>query len=234
MRRILKPAFSIFSSVPALLKAGHPIVQLGGFWSEQGKAQHIDIQGLIGDDFTLRHSQGSNGLVGLGYLIDGEQNPLYKMAYGVNAFYLAPTRVSGQVIQESLFTNLAYHYRLTHYPVYALAKSSIQTRFSQQYAITLEAGIGPNFVQASGFKESSLDGRTQPDHIFSNHTTATFSATAGIGLKSTPIFGQAPLECGYHFFYLGRGRLDARTNQVLQTLHTGSNYANAVMCSITV
>jgi hypothetical protein len=229
----LKPTSHFLSTLPAILKKGHAVLQLGGYWSIQGRRQHIDIQDLIGDEFTLTHHNGSNGLVGLGYLIDGQERARFKMAYGVNAFYLARTRVAGQVIQENLFTNLAYQYKVTHYPVYAVAKSIIQTNLPNQ-SLTLDAGIGPNFMQANGFKESSLDGVTLPDSIFSSRTTTTFSATIGAGIRLNQVFGQAPLECGYRFFYLGQGHFNKKTSQVVNTLNTGADYANAVMCSITV
>ena len=155
------------------------------------------------------------------------------MIYGINAFYLAKTDVTGNVIQENLFTNLSYKYNLTHYPVYVIAKSTIKTKFPQ-YALTIDTGIGPNFIKADGFQENSLDGITIPDNIFSSHTSTTFSATAGFGVKVNQVFGSAPLECGYRFFYLGQGNFNIATNQVLNTLKTGSNYANAIICSMTI
>lgn len=155
------------------------------------------------------------------------------MAYGINAFYLAKTPVSGKVIQENLFTNLAYGYHVTHYPVFAMAKSIIKTS-AENYAITLDAGVGPNFMTMGGFKETSLDGVTLPDLIFSSHTTTAFSATAALGVKLKNVFGRAPLECGYRFFYLGQGRFNQQSNQVLNTLKTGNNYANALMCAVTI
>ena len=215
------------------LMHGNTVVQLGGFWNNQGAQQHINIDGLIGDEFTVNHGQGSNGLVGLGYYVDGQEKDRFKMAYGVNAFYLAKTSVSGNVLQENLFNNLSYGYHVTHYPVYAMAKSTIKTT-SSKYAITVDAGIGPNFMSTGGFKEQSLDGITIPDNIFSSHTTTVFSATAALGVKFNNVFGKAPLECGYRFFYLGEGNFNKQTNQVVNTLKTGENYANALVCAVTV
>lgn len=56
-----------------------------------------------------------------------------------------------------------------------------------------------------------------------------FSATVGFGVKMNYVFGPAPLECGYRFFYLGQGKLEASSNQALNTLNTGSVYANALL-----
>jgi hypothetical protein len=50
------------------------------------------------------------------------------MTYGINAFYLAKASVSGSIIQENLFENLSYHYKVTHYHVYAVAKSTFLCR----------------------------------------------------------------------------------------------------------
>lgn len=213
---------------------GHKVLQLGGYWSIQGEAQDINIDGLVGDRFTVSNNQGSNGLVGFGYFIDGQEKPWFNLSYGINAFYLAPTTVSGTVIQEQLFTNLSYAYSLTHYPLYAVAKATIKTK-SPKVGLTVDAGIGPNFMQATGFHENSLDGGTTiSDTIFSSHTATTFTATLGVGVKFNHVFGEAPLECGYRFFYLGQGDFNVLTNQVPNALTTGSDFGNAVMCSITV
>ena len=213
---------------------GYAVVQLGGYWSIQGRSQHINIDSLIGDDFTVTNGQSSNGLVGLGYFIDRQKQDLFQMTYGVNTFYLAKTGVSGNVIQESLFTNSSYGYSVTHYPVYAVAKSTITTKFPK-YALTVDLGVGPNFMRTGSFKEQSLNGViTVPNNAFSGHTTTTFSVMTGIGIKFNNFFSHAPLDCGYKFFYLGQGNLSKNTNQLLNNLNTGNNYANALMCAITV
>ena len=229
----LKSPSYYLSNLSTALKHGHAVLQLGGYWSIQGESQDIAIDGLVGDRFTVTQGNASNGLVGLAWFIDGKDYSHFKMAYGINAFYLAPTAVTGDVIQEHLFTNLSYSYQLTHYPVYAIAKAIINTP-SPKYAVTVDVGIGPNFMRAADFQESSLDGITIPDAIFSSHTNTTFSATAGLGMKFNHVFGQAPLECGYRFFYLGQGRFNATTNQTPNALSTGSDFGNALMCSITV
>ena len=222
------------------LKHGHTVLQLGGYLSSQGEAQHINIQGLIGDNFSVTKRSGGNGLVGLGYLVDGkdhyfngQERYLFKMTYGINAFYLGKTPVSGTVTQENMFTNLSYGYNVSHFPVYAAAKATVDLK-STPYALTVDAGIGPNFITTSGFQERSLDGITLPDRAFSGHTTTTFSAMVGVGLKVNHVFGDAPLECGYRFFYLGQGNFNTLSNQITNSLSTGSNYANALVCSVTV
>ena len=214
---------------------GHAVVQLGGYWSSQGKNQHINIDGLIGDTFTITKDGSSNGLVGFGYFVDGPQRGRFDFSYGINTFYMPKTSVSGNVIQEDLFTNLAYGYNVSHFPVYAMLKSTIDLK-SPNYALTVDAGIGPNFMKASGFKEYSLDGGfTLPDNIFSSRSSTQFSATAGIGFKRNHVFGNAPLECGYRFFYLGQGaNFNNTSNQVLGSFSTGAMYGNAIICGITV
>ncbi len=215
------------------LKQGHAVVQLGGFISSPGKSQHIDIVDLIGDQFTVTNHQNSNALVGLGYFIDGPVQPAFNLAYGINAFYLGKTSVNGNIIQENLFTNLAYRYDISNLPIYAAAKATIPTKNSR-VAATLDAGIGPNFITTRNYRDSPLDNITLPDNAFSEHTQTTFSATAGIGVKINRVFGEHPLECAYRFFYLGQGQLAKNNSQLLNTLNTGNTYANALLCSITV
>ena len=224
---LINPAFSF------TLMHGHVTVQAGGYWSNQGKAQHINIVDVIGDDFTLNNGGSSNGLFGVGYFVDGNSFSVFKMTYGVNAFYLANTSVNGDVVQESLFTNLSYSYKVRHIPVLAVAKALIDTK-SPKYGATLEVGIGPNFMQANSFHEHSLDSITLPDNIFANHSSTSFSAMVGAGLRLNNIVNPAALECGYKFFYLGQGNLAATSNQVLNNLETGTNFGNALVCSVTV
>lgn len=216
------------------LKAGHLLLQLGGYWRTAASAQFININDLVGDRFTVNNNQYGNGLVGLGYFIDGKEKDRFKISYGVNGFYLPKTSVSGTVVQENLFENLSYSYNITNYPLYAVAKSTIKTSFSDRN-LTVNAGIGPNFMSIGQFKEASIFGDnilTLPDQIFSGKTTTTFSATAGVGFQLASFLGKLPLECGYQFFYLGQGSLNVINSQVQNTLKTGTLYANGVMCSI--
>ena len=210
-------------------------VQLGLFGSSQGKAQNINIQGLIGDKFTttVNNNNNTNGLFGIGYYVNGMEQDHFNLMYGLNGFYLGNTSVSGTIMQEHLFENLAYHYRIQHVPVYLAAKAKIKNT-NEKYNIIVDAGIGPNFMQTNGYKDSSLDEITLPDHAFKGQNNVAFTVTAGIGLRLNNLLGKAPIECGYRFFYLGQGELLQRTNQILNTLKTGNNYANAVVCAVTV
>lgn len=215
-------------------KQGHPTFQLGGYYSSQGKEQHINIATLIGDEFTVENNHGSHVFAGFGYFIDGQENAIMTMAYGINAFFLAPTSIYGRIVQENLFTNLSYDYKVRHIPIYILAKSTINTQ-SPSYSVTIDVGLGPNFMTTSSFQEHSLDGGiTIPDNAFSDHTSTTFSATSGINIQFNDMFDKALFACGYRFFFLGQGRLQVSNSQILNTLTTGDSYANAVMCSITV
>jgi len=223
----------VLSYLPILLEKGHATVQLGGYWGYQGKEQHININGLIGDTLTVTRHTNSNGLVGIGYFIDGVQRDKYQMLWGLNTFYLAKTAVEGQVIQEDLFTNLAYDYRVQHFPLYAMAKTLIKTMYPE-HTVVLDVGVGPNFMKTSGFSERSLDGITLPDHIFSGKSRTTFSATASAAVRSTRVLGSAPVEFGYRFFYLGEGTFNKLSNQVVNTLKAGNAYGNSLFCSIII
>lgn len=50
---------------------GGPVLQLGWFTATQGKSQHVNIEGLIGDDFSVHKSSDQNFLAGIGYYFDG-------------------------------------------------------------------------------------------------------------------------------------------------------------------
>lgn len=225
-------SFPTFANT-AYTQLNHPhiVLQAGGFNATQGKAQHIGIQGLIGDHFSVTQRNDQNYLVGLGAFMDGPEWADWRFMFGLNAFYLANTTVKGKVTQENLFTNLGYHYSINNYPLYVEAKA-LRKIFCNQADLTFNLGIGSNFIQAYRFKEYSLDGGiTIPDHIFSSHTTAAFSATAGIGVQINNVIRCMPLEIGYRFFYLGQGHFNKTSDQVLNTLKTGQSYANALVAS---
>lgn len=213
---------------------GGPVLQLGWFTAKQGKSQHVNIKGLIGDDFNVKKSSDQNFLVGAGYYFDGPDIAQTRILYGVNAFYLAPTTIRGHVIQEDLFTNLSYRYSRTNYPIYFAAKALFPCSLCSDVSIDL--GIGPNIVNTKGFKERSLDGGiTIPDtHLFSGKSVVAFSATAGLGLRINEFFGNFSFEIDYRFFYLGQGELKKINNQVRNTLRTGNSYGNALFLSISM
>jgi hypothetical protein len=220
-----------FSTVYAA--KGHLTINLGGYEGLQGNTQHINIIDLIGDTFTVDDRHDQNALIGLGYFFDGNAIGHANMSYGINAFYLAPTSVSGNVIQEDLFNNLSYHYNIINFPVYVIAKSTFNLK--SPLAFSIDVGIGPNFMKTYGFQESSLDGGvTIPDTLFSANTTTTFSATIGASFRINHALGQLPLEIGYRFFYLGQGYFNIDNNQVLNKLKTGNVYVNALIFSTSI
>ena len=216
------------------LEPTHFVLQVGGFWASQGKSQNIDIDGLIGDRFTVTDRDDQNFLVGLGFFVDGFNDCRASTMFGLNAFYLAKTFVKGDIIQEQEFTNLDYRYSVTNYPIYVAAKTSFNTN-SDIYNITFDLGVGPNIINTGHVKERSLDGGiTIPDNAFSGKTNVALSATAGIGVKFNNVLGCVPVEIGYRFFYLGKGKFKKETDELLNTLKTGDSYANALVVSINI
>ncbi len=209
------------------------MVQLGGYWGTLGEEQNINIRFLRGNHYNVTTNTFRNGLFGLGYYVDGLDKDRFHLDYGVNGFYLAKTHVSGEIVQEQLFTNLTYSYSAQHIPIFFGAKALVKNQHNR-YNFTFDAGIGPNFMMVNHYEETPLDNFTIPDNGFSTHTQVTFAAMAGVGVRLNHVFGQAPLECGYRFFYLGQGSLHMNNNQLLSTLKTGNAFGNAILCSITV
>ncbi len=211
-----------------------PVFQAGWFKATQGRTQHVDIEGLIGDRFCVKQRTDQNLLLGLGYFFNGLSACRTKILYGVQAFYLAPTEVRGNVTQEDLFTNLSYRYSRTNYPIFLAGRALVQCFEGQN--LVFDAGLGPNIIYTSGFKEHSLDGGvTIPDaHLFSGKTVVDFSATAGLGWRVEKCFGCFSFEVNYRFFYLGKGELKKNNSQLRNTLRTGNSYANAVIFSFTM
>ena len=209
-------------------------IQGGAFFATQGRAQHININTLRGDNFSVSNHTSVNGLLGLGLYWPGLKTRYADFSYGVNAYYLPNTVTKGLVTLEKLYTNLSYSYLVTNWPIYFGGKALLHNSFLRKTNITLDAGIGFNVINTHSFTEYPLIETTIPDAIFLNNTQLAFSATAGIGLRFNDFFGQNPLECGYRFFYLGQGSFNKATDQVLDSLKTGTSYANALVCSLTI
>lgn len=236
MALFIAPAYSATTSINdwyTKLKQGQTTVQFGIYSANQGTSQHVSIQGLIGDHYSITSGTKQNGLIGLGYFLPGNEFSRFNLFYGINAFYFIPNNVSGNVTQENLFTNLAYSYDISNLPIYAAAKALIKNN-DDRYNIILDAGAGPNIIKTSHFKETSLDGGTTiPDNAFKGTTNTRFSATAGIGVRTNHLFEKILLECGYRIFYLGESELNAVNNQITTNLKTGNSYAQALVCGVT-
>lgn len=213
------------------IKQGHILAEVGAFRSAQGQTQTINISGLIGDRFWARDRHDANALLGLAYMINGYTRDKLSIDFGLNAFYLDNTRVSGVIFQKLLFENLAYSYEVSHLPVYANAKATIKSN-SDKYAVTVDAGIGPNFINTHSYRDWSLNGVTSADNAFIGHGNTVFSAMAGVGIQVNQFFGKWPFEVGYRFFYLGKGSFRPRTDLILDSLGTGTNYAQAVIATV--
>lgn len=210
------------------------VFQLGAFRATQGSTQDIGIDGLIGDHFTLAHHYAQNSIVGLGYYFNGISQNRLGILYGLNAYYLAHTSVQGNVIQEGMFNNLSYQYSIVNYPIYAAIKALINSN-NDKYTLTVDAGVGPNFIKTRNFGENSLDGGiTIPDNAFAGKTTSVLSATAGIGIRFNNLIHNIPLEIGYRFFYLGQANLQTLNSEIINSFSTGNNFANAIIVSVNV
>jgi len=212
---------------------GHLLLEFGGFYATQGKAQDIQIESLIGNRYTVKSRSQGNGLVGVGYFLDGPERDRFKFSYGANVFFFGRTSVKGYIIEEHLDTNLSYTYKTRNIPLMFMAKSIVQTP-SDKINLAIDVGIGPSFIEASHYNEIPLTTFTVPDHGFSDHNTTAFAATVGAGLRFNNVANKIPLECGYRFFYLGQGQFAKNNDLIINTLKTGNNYANAILCAVTL
>lgn len=208
------------------------MIQSGFFGSHQGQEQHIPINNLNGDKFTVSGSSDINALIGLGYYNDLKEYSKLKLQYGLNVLYFIQTKVSGQVIQENIFNNLSYSYNVSHVPFYFSIKAITETHKSG-YSLYLDGGIGPNVIVTSGFNEKPENNFSIPQNIFTGATHTNFSAMAGVGVRATDILSH-PLECGYRFMYLGKGQLNINNTEVLNPLSTGQIYAHSLVCGLVI
>lgn len=222
-------------NISFLSRLMHPKIpiQVGGFLSYNGVAQHVAIRGLVGDDFSVTTHTDGNVILGAGYYIDGQDSCRLLLRYGINAFYLPTTTVKGTVTQEEMFTNLSYTYSTTNIPIFVAAKGFIKNKYNDRYYITFDLGVGGNILSTSSISETSLDTITLPDRIYSGATDTVLSAMAGVGFQVNHIMNERPIECGYRFLYLGRGNFRKEAVTLLSKFQSGNGYANALMCSMT-
>lgn len=224
---------NLYKENPTFSANKHFMIEAGGYFASQGRSQDIAIRYLAGNHYTVNNQNPSNGLVGLGGYLDGMDTSRFQVAYGINAFYLAPTVVEGEIIQEHDFTNLRYSYSIQQIPIYLAAKALLKNS-STKYNITFDVGAGLNVLRTSGYRETPLENYTIPDNGFSPHNTVTGTAMAGIGLRLNNVFSSAAVEFGYRFFYLGQGKLAINNDQILNPVKTGDTYANAVLVSLII
>ncbi len=159
---------------------------------------------------------------------------MLRIDYGLNAFYLARTSVQGNIAQEHTFLNLAYRYDTINVPLYAVAKATIKN-CANNYAFTVDGGIGANFNSISNLKEWPINESTAlPIPDYTGTTNTTFSAMVGVGVKVNNVVGESPLEFGYRFFYLGKGAFNKRSDIWINTLQSGNSYAQALFFSVTL
>ncbi|MCX7114664.1 MAG: hypothetical protein NTW08_01950 [Gammaproteobacteria bacterium] len=211
----------------------HVVIQMGGYLISRGLSQHVSIDELVGNQYTLSQHHASNALVGLGYFLDGSDIGTFQMNYGINGYYLPHTPVNGNIAVENFFTNLSYRYQIQHVPVYLVTEARLKNH-SQHYQVALTAGVGVDFMRTFNYEEAPLNSNAVPQNNFAQKTQETFTAMTGIGLRFNHVFGEAPLECGYRFFYLGQGSLKINNDLYQNALKTGSNYVNALLCSVTI
>lgn len=231
-----------FLGIPAFIMAmaahagpvGDFQIQGGLFGGESGKSQTIAIENLLGNHYTVHDGSSSNGLLGLGYLFHAINHEHIKLDAGINAFYLFDMEVSGDVLQELEYENMSYSYKMTNLPVYAEAKATF-LEHRKRYGLTLNAGIGPNFMTTRNFHEKPLESGIIVEDNYSGKTTTSFSATAGIGVQFHHL-GHSPvsLELGYRFFYLGEGEFDNENDSYLSTFKTGTTIANAFVVTLLI
>jgi hypothetical protein len=217
-------AYSL-SMVPADLA-----LTVGAFTAKQGEAQHINIQGLIGDSYTVTKKHDESWLLGVGLFKSIHDS----IALGLNVFYLSKTNVDGLIFQERLFDNLGYQYGVTHLPILATAKVT-KPLSNGNKSLIVDVGIGPNVMQTKSYNEFSRDwGVTIPNNAFTNKTQTEFAASVGVGLLCNNLVKDKAIEIAYRFFYLGKGEFNVNNNQVLNQLQTGNIYAHAITLTATV
>ena len=106
-------------------------------------------------NYTLSSRQYWNGVVGLSALRD-TQSLQKNISYGLSAFYFFPSTVSGNIYQANVFNNLAYSYLAYHIPIYATARTTVDSS-KIPMPIFFDVGIGSNILLISKYTETVIN-----------------------------------------------------------------------------
>jgi hypothetical protein len=200
-------------------------IDVGYFSAHEGQAQHINLSGLYGNDYSVNRATPQNFLVGTGLYFPSK---LSNLDIGLNVYYFNTTGISGEIKQEGLFNNLSYNYNVINIPIYVSLLKEIPIK-NKPYSLMLHTGIGPNIIALYNYSETPLTSYTLSNHTFTSSTKAQFSVHAGLGVQLKEQF-----ECGYRFFYLGQSHLKTSNPGVLNSLQTSNMYANSLICSLII
>lgn len=205
-------------------------VDLGVFNLNQRLNQHVNITGLIGNNYLPESKSAENILLGVGVM---KVMPSYgNIKFGANLFYFHKSNVSGVINVENTFPNLSYGYDVTHVPLLASIEASFKKNAKVTYAIN--AGFGPDLVITRSYKEQSLDGVSIPSNEFKGKSQISYAASLGVRTSFKQAVFQKSFSIGYKLFYLGRGNLTPTNSQILTDLSTGHGFAHSLMFSVTV
>ena len=201
------------------------LIDLGYFNAKEGRPQHINMSDLYGNDYTLNATNQQNFLVGAGLFVPSS---LQDIDLGLHVYYFNTTGVSGTIVQEGYYTNLAYNYNVINTPIYLSAQKEIHySKFPTTFLI--HAGLGPNIVSLYNYSETPLNNFSLSSHTFTSSSKTQFSANAGFGIQLSKQF-----ELSYQFFYLGQSQLRPQNNGVLNALQTTNMYANTLVLSLII
>ncbi|MDF1646201.1 MAG: hypothetical protein P1U61_04350 [Legionellaceae bacterium] len=207
------------------------LLHIGGFISHQGMDQHININGAVGNEYNATKKNSGNVIVGVGLLRPAVSYKAVDVEYGVQLYYLPSTTTGGNIEIENVLPNLSYKYATSFLPLYANLKLNIDTQM-EKTKLTVDFGIGPDFMTFSSYHEKPLTNSTIPNSFFSRTTSTQFATLFGVGLKSDKYLNNSSLELAYRFFYLGGMDVSPNNNQVLTNFKTGPIYANAITLSV--
>lgn len=209
-------------------------VHLGMAFNDMGKSQDVRLQTLPDARFTInQRNHNDNGIFGLGLSRRVMENENANFSFGLLAFYLFQTSVTGNIYQAKVINNLGYRYTVENLPIYFHGKTQF-TLDKTPTPLYLDVGLGGNFMSIGHYQEWPTLPQVRPDLAYNSNLNITFSVTIGAGLTFMNAFGSAPLSCGYRFFYLGSGELSIRNSQYATPLSTGASFSNAVICSVTI
>ncbi len=203
----------------------------GVFNAKQGKELHIDITGLIGDQYLISSDHSSSAFVTLGALWKVKAVKQGTILIGLDYSFFGNTKTKGDILIENTLRNLSYSYSAHSSVIISSAQLRHSMGKSGNEAI-FEIGLGPNFMTTHGYSEQSLDDTTSTSKSFKGKTTPSLAARVGVSLLTKNLSKTKGFSLGYRLTSLGSGKLKPNTGNITSQLTTGNVYNHAIMLSV--
>lgn len=173
-----------------------------------GLTKNIEFMPPFQNTYTSSSSFDTQMVAGLFYGFEKAFRQQCAWQLGIGYYQNSAFTSQGNVYQfaDPAFNNLRYNFQIISRRV--LLETKLLRTFKKLYHPYLTAGIGESVNSAYGYKEEPINTDGVPmSQPFANHTTHSFTYSAGLGLDVN-ITDNIRIGASYRYLDLGRARLN--------------------------